>query len=175
MQQYIESLTHRFLDEAMQSPLLCEDMAHMEQYLAESYSNRSFIELIQNADDAFSTKVYIMLAHNNLYVANNGRPFNKEDIDAICRSGSSKKIRGESIGYRGVGFKSTTSFSNSIIISSGNNNFAFSKERVAEALKVSQQNVPAIRVPFYIASLPTLQISAERNSHFGISGTVIPG
>lgn len=154
MQQFIQNLTEQYLSEARKSPLLCEDMDHMEQYLSESYSNRSFIELIQNADDASSSKILINIAHGNLYVANNGRIFSQEDISAICRSGSSTKTRGESIGYRGVGFKSTTSFSTKILISSGSINFAFSKKLVANALGVDQQNVPTIRVPFFMDSLP---------------------
>lgn len=37
-----------------------EDMAAMEKYMAESYGERIFIELLQNADDANSTKIKVL-------------------------------------------------------------------------------------------------------------------
>mgnify|MGYP001000282465 CR=1 FL=1 len=47
------------LHEAKTSPLLLSDLAGLETYISESYSNRSFIEMLQNADDAASTHFYI--------------------------------------------------------------------------------------------------------------------
>lgn len=43
------------LEEAQLSPQLLSDLAGLEEYVAESYDSRSFIELLQNADDAGAT------------------------------------------------------------------------------------------------------------------------
>lgn len=149
MKDYIMSLTDQFLEEARKAPYLLADMAKMEKYMAESYSERSFSELIQNADDANASAFHVGFYHGNLYVANNGRPFSKQDILSICRSGASTKDRGKSIGYRGVGFKSTTCFSDRIIISSDSCSFSFSREVLSQQLCTKCSMVPIVRVPFW--------------------------
>ena len=53
--QSINSLKNEFLQEASNAPKLFKDLAKTEHYIAESYKTRSFIELIQNADDAKAT------------------------------------------------------------------------------------------------------------------------
>ena len=50
----ILDLQNEFKIEAKNAPMLFKDLAKVEQYIAESYKTRSFIELIQNADDANS-------------------------------------------------------------------------------------------------------------------------
>lgn len=127
LKEEIQTISNNFIQEARKSPALLSDMAAMEKYMAESYSGRVFAELLQNADDCCSTKVGIYQIGNNLFFANNGRPFNSDDITAICRSGASSKKRGQGIGYRGVGFKSSTHISNEIIIWSNGVSFSFSK------------------------------------------------
>ena len=151
MKEFIDGLMNQFLREAEASPLLCADMAQMEKYIAESYNNRAFIELIQNADDACSKKVYISFRNGNLYLANDGKLFTKEDVSSICRSGASTKKRGENIGYRGVGFKSSTCFSNCILINSGDCLFAFSNDHIAEMLNTRKELVPTVRVPYNVS------------------------
>ena len=116
MKSTIKTISDSFIKEALASPRMLEDLASMEKYMSESYDGRTFVELIQNADDAQSREVKVFSVGNTLVVANSGRPFNEDDIMAICRSGSSNKLRGNSIGYRGVGFKSATTISNEIVI-----------------------------------------------------------
>jgi hypothetical protein len=53
------------LEEAKNSPLLLSDLAGLEQYIAESYDARSFIELLQNADDAGATR-FLLAKHGNV-------------------------------------------------------------------------------------------------------------
>ncbi len=85
-QKIINSLRDEFIQEANSAPKLFKDLAKVEQYIAESYKSRSFIELIQNADDAQSTVFGVHGLNNGLIVANNGRPFTLEDVEALCRS-----------------------------------------------------------------------------------------
>lgn len=152
IKETIQKISYQFLLEATNSPQLLEDMAAMEKYMAESYSGRTFVELLQNADDAASNKVIIMYLNGDIIFANNGRPFDENDVVAICRSGSSSKQRGNTIGYRGIGFKSTTCLTEDIIIYSSDCYFTFSKKRCAEELNTSENRVPTIRVPFVIES-----------------------
>ena len=59
------------LDEARLSPELLSDLAGLEYYICESYNNRSFIELLQNVNDAMASKFKISMDEDHLYVANN--------------------------------------------------------------------------------------------------------
>lgn len=146
----IQDISQEFIREASNSPTLMEDMASMEKYLAESYGERIFIELLQNADDAQSRHIHLVQQREHLFFANDGRPFNREDIIGISRSGVSHKHRGSSIGYRGVGFKSTSYLSNRILIYSNGTYFTYSKETCAKMLETSPSKVPTIRIPFLV-------------------------
>lgn len=151
LQTVITELSNEFLDEAKNSPHLFTDMAAMETYMAESYGERVFIEMLQNADDAKSTSFYVTEVNGHVFIANNGKSFDEVDVRSICRSGASEKKRGETIGYRGVGFKSTTHLSNTIYIHSNDCTFSFSKSLAAEKLNVTDvKGVPTIRIPFLV-------------------------
>ncbi|RXT14876.1 sacsin N-terminal ATP-binding-like domain-containing protein [Ammoniphilus sp. CFH 90114] len=154
MEQVIKKISNRFLEEAKSSPQLLADMAAMEKYMAESYGERIFIELLQNADDAKSNRITFYSKNGHIFFANDGKPFNEQDIESICRSGASSKKRGESIGYRGIGFKSTTFLTNTIIIHSNNVGFTFSKELCAKKLQISDSNkVPTVRIPLHVEDI----------------------
>lgn len=148
MKNIISEISNNFISEALASPRMLEDLAAMEKYMSESYDGRTFVELLQNADDANSARVKVFLVDNTLVVANDGRPFDEKDIMAICRSGASSKQRGNNIGYRGVGFKSATTISTEIIIHSANAYFTFSKSICAKKLNKDTEKVPTVRIPF---------------------------
>lgn len=149
----ISKISDDFLKEAKQSPNLLHDMASMEKYMAESYSGRIFIELLQNADDAYATKIGVYTVGNHIVFANNGREFNKEDILAISRSGASTKKRSKNIGYRGIGFKSTTYVTDEIYIYSASTYFSYSKKVTANMLGANVNEVPLVRIPFLVTDI----------------------
>lgn len=149
----VERISKDFIAEAVASPNLLADMAAMEKYMAESYSGRVFVELLQNADDCKSTKIYVKEVAGNILFANNGRPFDENDVIAISRSGSSSKKRGETIGYRGVGFKSTTYLTDEIIIYSDKTYFTFSKRICSDRIFMPVNNIPMIRIPLLIEAV----------------------
>lgn len=154
LETLINSLSQDFLDEAKNSPQLFTDMAAMENYMAESYGERVFIEMLQNADDAKATAFLVTEKNGHVFIANNGKVFDETDVKSICRSGASEKKRGETIGYRGVGFKSTTHLSSNIYIHSNNCTFSFSKALAAKKLGVLNESlVPTIRIPFLVEFL----------------------
>ena len=149
MNKELLKLRESLIAEAKSSPMLLSDLAGLEAYVSESYNSRSFIELLQNADDAKATKFYVKRSGDYLFVANNGRPFNIKDLESLCRSASSNKVRGTSIGYRGIGFKSVVSFAKEVHLVSGDFEITFSKE-LSKKLIPQALKVPLIRIPHEI-------------------------
>lgn len=145
----ISTIRKSLLNEAQTSPNLLSDLAGLESYISESYNNRSFIELLQNADDAGSTRFAVSRHGDYLIVANNGRVFNQQDIESLCRSASSSKVRGSAIGYRGIGFKSVVSIAKEVHIISGDLEITFSRELTKELIP-NANRVPLIRIPHAI-------------------------
>lgn len=164
----IQTISNDFIAEAKLSPNLLEDMASMEKYMAESYSSRTFIELLQNADDALATKITVLEDNDNIYVANNGKPFDDKDLISICRSGSSSKERGQQIGYRGVGFKSTTQISNEILVFSNGACFSFSKSLCSQLLNKEESTIPTVRIPIVVENVgDNIQKQADKLTKSG--------
>ena len=149
MNNELSKLRDSLIAEATSSPMLLSDLAGLEAYVSESYNSRSFIELLQNADDANATKFYVKRSGDYLFVANNGRPFNIKDLESLCRSASSNKVRGTSIGYRGIGFKSVVSFAKEVHLVSGDFEITFSKE-LSRKVVPQASKVPLIRIPHEI-------------------------
>ncbi len=150
LNQIIKKISNIFFEEALASPNLLSDMAAMEKYMAESYNGRIFIELLQNADDCCSKRVYVERFEDDIIFANDGKPFDENDVLAISRSGASNKTRGENIGYRGVGFKSTLYLTNEIIIYSDDTFFTFNKKICSQKLGIDVNSIPIIRIPILL-------------------------
>jgi hypothetical protein len=147
------------LEEARQSPSLLSDLAGLEQYIAESYDSRSFIELLQNADDAGASRFVIQRSGEFLLVANDGRRFTRLDFESLCRSAASSKTRGRSIGYRGIGFKSVVGFARTIHLISGDLEATFSRERTAREIPQATR-VPLVRIPHQLEDADRAKFSA---------------
>lgn len=147
------------LEEAKQSPSLLSDLAGLEQYIAESYDSRSFIELLQNADDAEASRFVLEKSGEFLLVANDGRRFTRSDFESLCRSAASSKSRGTSIGYRGIGFKSVVGFARTIHLVSGDLAATFSRERTAKDIPQATR-VPLVRIPHPLDNVDRARFSA---------------
>ena len=86
------------------------------QQIASDYGSRFLVELIQNAYDAHQPdredgKIKALLVkeedkHGALYVANRGHVFSWKDVESLCSIGTSNKPVGQSIGNKGLGFRS---------------------------------------------------------------------
>ena len=151
--QHLAALQVQLIDEHTQAPGLFGEIARMEDLLADTYRNRVPYELLQNSDDAGSTVVTITALPDGTWSwSNNGRPLSSADAEALCRSASSTKRRGDSIGYRGIGFKSLAAIASRIDIRSANAAFAFDRAVAAELLgEPSPSAVPLIRIPCAIS------------------------
>lgn len=154
----LDEVRRPLLEEARNSPTLLSDLAGLEQYIAESYDARSFVELLQNADDAGATRFSIHRVGDSLLVANDGRPFTRTDFESLCRSAASSKERGTSIGYRGIGFKSVVGFAQTVHIFSGELEVTFSRERTATEVPEATR-VPLIRIPHSVDESQRRQIA----------------
>lgn len=148
--QHLAALQTQLVDEHSQAPGLFGEIARMEDLLAETYRNRVPYELLQNSDDAESSVVSIVGLQDGTWSwSNNGRPLTLADAEALCRSASSTKRRGEaSIGYRGIGFKSLAAIASRIEVRSSDVAFAFDRNVAAQLLgEQSPSAVPLIRIP----------------------------
>lgn len=66
-------------------------------------------ELLQNADDAGATQALVRIEDGALVFEHNGQDFTEEQFESLCRFGYSNKRHLHTIGFRGLGFKSTFS------------------------------------------------------------------
>ncbi len=90
--------------------------------VSHDYGNRFLVELIQNAHDAHpgdrdDGEIAIVLApqestHGCLYVANRGNGFRSDDFESITNIALSSKPVNESIGNKGLGFRSVLQICN---------------------------------------------------------------
>ena len=100
----------RYLDDVYQS------VRSLSANIAADYRDRFLIELIQNAYDAHSAgtldgRIEIALdkregEYGTLFVANGGSPFGEKNVKSLCDIGLSLKPLAESIGNKGLGFRS---------------------------------------------------------------------
>lgn len=86
-------------------------------------------ELLQNADDAEATEVNVQIKDGVFIFAHNGKDFDKDDFTSLCRFGYSNKRLLRTIGFRGLGFKSTFSLGNIVVLRTPTLAVAFHKSR----------------------------------------------
>lgn len=93
--------------------------------------DRMFFELVQNADDAASSKgvhIKVKTVDDFLIVSHNGLSFDKDDFDAIVSAANGTKITKENkTGYKGIGFKTVFKEANRVFIKTGGYQFKFDK------------------------------------------------
>jgi len=103
-----------------------ESSAEQAANIAMDYRDRFMIELIQNAYDAHPSdtragRIEITLdlretLNGTLYVSNDGRPFTQANVESLSYIGLSAKPAGESIGNKGLGFRSVVQITDSPLI-----------------------------------------------------------
>ncbi|SNU04617.1 hypothetical protein SAMN06297422_101159 [Lachnospiraceae bacterium] len=103
-----------------------ENFNGVKKIIVDNYNDEAHFvyELLQNADDAGATRISFDLYEDKLIVKHNGRPFNEDDLVAICRiSKGTKSDDYTKIGRFGIGFKSVFVYTNSPKIISGEYSF----------------------------------------------------
>lgn len=71
-------------------------------------------ELLQNADDAGATDASVEIIDGCFVFSHNGEDFSEEHFTSLCRFGYSNKRALHTIGFRGIGFKSTFSLGDTV-------------------------------------------------------------
>lgn len=108
-----------------------------EDDMKQEYSGRELYEMLQNADDAGSPEVEIVLTEDDrVHIKNWGpRPFTEGGLISIMRQSLSTKTGNEyknasvkPIGNKGLGFRSLLNWSDEITIHSNGVKCSFSKE-----------------------------------------------
>ena len=89
-------------------------------------------ELLQNADDARATNARVKINNGKFIFSHNGEDFNEEQFTSLCRFGFSNKRTLHTIGFRGVGFKSTFSLGNEVHLVTPTLSVAFREQRFTE-------------------------------------------
>lgn len=100
------------------------------ELLGQLYSDRThfIFELVQNAEDAGGTELTFELFGDRLEVRHDGRPFDAADVRGVC--GVSQGTKADDItqiGKFGIGFKSVYAYTNTPVISSGDEHFRIEK------------------------------------------------
>ncbi|MDI1355321.1 MAG: DUF3883 domain-containing protein [bacterium] len=150
-----------------------------EKGINNDYKGRQLLELIQNADDAGSKFVNIIIdsESNKLQIINEGEPFSVAGFRSLMITNLSTKRKKKYIGNKGLGFRSILNWSQEVIISSGGCVVTFSVDHAknkffelylneddrSEILKEFEYKEDII--PFPIFSLPSVKKSEDQQNH----------
>ena len=89
-------------------------------------------ELLQNADDAGATWAKASISGNHFCFEHNGRDFTREDFASLCQFGLSNKRFLHTIGFRGIGFKTTFTLGPRVELVTPTLAVAFEEDRFTE-------------------------------------------
>ncbi|MGE3999001.1 MAG: sacsin N-terminal ATP-binding-like domain-containing protein [Planctomycetaceae bacterium] len=89
-------------------------------------------ELLQNADDADATKAHVNIDNGEFVFSHNGDDFEAQHFESLCRFGYSNKRALHTIGFRGIGFKSTFSLGNEVQLATPTLSVAFRRSRFTQ-------------------------------------------
>jgi hypothetical protein len=100
------------------------------QLFAQVQSPRHVLsELLQNADDAGAKWASVRVVNNEFVFEHDGEDFTEEQFQSLCGFGFSNKRNLFTIGFRGVGFKSTFSLGKRVRIQTPTLDLVFDRER----------------------------------------------
>lgn len=170
-----------------------ESLRNVSEVIGGEYGDRVLFELFQNAHDAHEqgnagSILLKLVVHSeqsaDLYVANTGRGFSWENVNAIRNVGMSSKSVGEGIGNKGLGFRSVETLTDDPRIYSQNEavaaesfdgycfRFADRAEIEREAARVASQDIAkkvAEVLPRYLAATP-LHVQPDEIAEFAKEG-----
>jgi len=94
-------------------------------------------ELLQNADDAGAKSASVRVEDNVFIFEHDGGDFDEEQFISLCRFGFSNKRNLHTIGFRGVGFKSTFSLGDTVEVCTQTLAVCFKKKRFTQPVWVN--------------------------------------
>lgn len=107
-------------------------------------------ELLQNADDAGATEAIVRIENDTFIFDHDGEDFTEEHFRSLCRFGYSNKRALHTIGFRGIGFKSTFSLGKRVELTTPTLAVAFEQDRFTEPKwangRAATKNFTTVRV-----------------------------
>lgn len=100
-------------------------------------------ELLQNAEDARATEASVAIQDKEFVFTHNGEDFIEEHFASLCRFGYSNKRTLHTIGFRGVGFKSTFSLGDEVRVYTPTLAVVFRKQRFTEPVWIEGAKSPS--------------------------------
>ena len=121
-------------------------------------------ELLQNADDAGASDARVSIENNRFVFEHNGEDFIEAHFASICRFGYSNKRALHTIGFRGIGFKSTFSLGDRVELFTPTLAVAFERTRFTQPHWIDGRHLTSgtTRVEVAIAD-PLLRREVEKN------------
>lgn len=149
MRKFIEDLLETREEIYLRDPNLIVQDYNSEKKMVDEYDGRQLLEMLQNANDACITdneKVcYIELTEKSLIIANNGKGFDEGGIRALMYIDiSDKQDDDNTIGKKGLGFRSILNWAKSVIVKSNGFALEFSRENAIEFLDNLIKKKPSI-------------------------------
>lgn len=89
-------------------------------------------ELLQNADDAGAKKASVRIEDGAFLFEHDGEDFTEEHFASLCRFAYSNKRTLHTIGFRGIGFKSTFSLGDTVELRTPTLSVAFDRQRFTQ-------------------------------------------
>ncbi len=121
-------------------------------------------ELLQNADDAGASEARVSIENDRFVFEHNGEDFIEAHFASICRFGYSNKRALHTIGFRGIGFKSTFSLGDRVELFTPTLAVAFERARFTQPHWIDSRYLTSgtTRVEVAIAN-PLLHREVEKN------------
>lgn len=121
-------------------------------------------ELLQNADDAGASEARVSIEDDRFVFEHNGEDFIEAHFASICRFGYSNKRALHTIGFRGIGFKSTFSLGDRVELFTPTLAVAFERARFTQPHWIDSRRptTGTTRVEVAIAN-PLLRREVEKN------------
>lgn len=121
-------------------------------------------ELLQNADDAGASEARVSIEDDRFVFEHNGEDFIEANFASICRFGYSNKRALHTIGFRGIGFKSTFSLGDRVELFTPTLAVAFERARFTQPHWIDSRYLTSgtTRVEVAIAN-PLLRREVEKN------------
>src|SRR6266487_737912 len=142
-----------------------------QELIRQQYSGRYPFELLQNADDALAEtprgtggSARFTITDHALVVADMGRGFGERELRAVCSLGRTSKDPRQTIGYKGLGFKSVEEITARPQVVSGPHQFMFDRDRARQLIAdIAGPLQPQQRIPVYAypLSLTTADLGAD--------------
>ena len=195
LEKQVQSVLKNAMDGQRRDPKvrIYESIQNLNEVIGAEYGDRVLHELIQNAHDAHGQgdqgRIAIRLVvrssnEGELYIANGGNGFRKEDVEAIGNLAISAKEIGEGIGNKGLGFRSVEALTNDVRIFSQRGNekhdrfggycFRFADSDEIEDILKSYGEESATRrevakvIPRYLVPRPLTDQPKEVTSYAGL-------